>query len=390
MPGGSTPLFDRLHRRHVPASLAALGLLLGAGIASAQAPVAELRRDAERLRGAKRLAEALTAYRQVVAREPDGFEDRFWIAKLESWTGALDAAEHDLASLHAERPEDYDTRIALADVRRWRGDTAGARLVLADLQRTHPADPEVASRLASLRHSASGARYEAGLEYQAERWDGGGAGDGATVGVRTLRAGSLRWSALVTVQDKFDRTETRGGGALSVRVAPSLELTGSAFLSPGSEVLPRGTAGAGLAGPIAHGLILAAEYRYDGYADARVHGVGPALEWYAGHWLLAGSYRYIATRFDGTSTTAGDHAGLLSLGRQYGDANLVRLFGFAGGESFGPSSRDRIGSSDVRGAGLSWRHFVSPALGFEAVLALEDRSAGGTRRTYGLRVVRRW
>ena len=168
------------------------------------------------------------------------------------------------------------------------------------------------------------------------------------------------------------------------------QLTGSAFLAPGAEVLPRGTWGAGLTALAARGLLLSADYRHDAYADARVHGIGPSLEWYAGRWLLAARYRYIATRFDGVSSAANDHAGLLSIGYQYGLANIVRVFGFAGGQSFGEPSRDRIGSSGARGAGASWRHFVSPVQGFEAVYALENLSAGGTRHTYGLRLVRRW
>ncbi|HET9727524.1 MAG TPA: YaiO family outer membrane beta-barrel protein [Gemmatimonadales bacterium] len=376
------------------AALATLALLLApAGKASAQepgAPAAELRREAERLRGERRFPEALAAYRAVTAAEPGGFEDRFWIAKLESWTGALDAAERDLAQLVAERPDDYDSRIALADVRRWRGDAAGSRLALDQLRLTHPDDPEVTSRLAALRTAMAPARWEADLEYQGERYPGGAASDGATLGLRALGRHRLRWRAAVTVQDKFDRTETRGGGDLGLHLSRSVELTGTAFVAPGAEVLPRGTFGAGLTALAARGLLLSADYRHDAYADAQVHTVGPSLEWYTGPWLLAARYRYTATRFDGVSSTAGDHAGLLSIGYQYGLANIVRVFGFAGGESFGEPSRDRIGSSDGQGAGVSWRQFVSPALGFEAVYAFDDRDGIGTRHTFGLRLVRRW
>jgi len=341
------------------------------------------------LRGQHRFPEALAAYRAVTAREPGGFEDRFWIAKLESWTGALDAAERDLARLLAERPDDYDTRIALADVRRWRGDTAGARVALDPLRRTRPDDPEVTSRLAALRASLS-PRWEAGLEYQGERYPGGAASDGATLGLRALGRHRVRWRTALTVQDKFDRTETRGGGEFGAHLSRPLELTGVAFVAPGAEVLPRGTFGAGLTALAARGLLLSADYRHDAYADAQVHGVGPSVEWYVGPWLLAARYRYTATRFDGVSSTAGDHTGLASVGYQYGLANIVRVFGFAGGESFGEPSRDRIGSSDGHGAGISWRQFVSPALGFEAVYAFDDRSGIGTRHSFGLRLVRRW
>jgi YaiO family outer membrane protein len=375
------------------AALAAALLLAATGTASAQGPVAttaELRREAERLRVEHRFPEALAAYRAVAATESPDFEDRFWIAKLESWTGALDSAERGLVRLLAERPDDYDSGIALADVRRWRGDSAGARLVLDRLRQTHPDDPEVARRLASLRPEVSAARWEADLEYQGERYPGGAAGDGATLGLRAVGPRRLRWRAAVTVQDKLDRTETRGGGDLGLRASRSLELTGAAFVAPGARVLPRGTVGLGLSALAARGLILSADYRHDAYADAQVHGVGPGLEWYVGPWLLAGRYRYTATRFDGVSAAAGDHTGLLSVGYQYGASNIVRVFGFAGGESFGEPSRDRIGSSDGRGAGIAWRQGISPALGFELGYAFHDRSGAGTRQSFGLRLVRRW
>jgi len=393
------------HRRGLSAAFAtiatplALALLLAAtGTASAQAPAAgtaELRREAERLRGERRFPEALAAYRAAAtaataAADPAAFEDRFWIAKLESWTGALDSAEQHLVQLLTERPDDYDSRIALADVRRWRGDTAGARLVLEQLRDTHPDDPEITSRLAALRSATQAQRYEVDLEYAGERYPGGAASDGATLGLRSLGRHRLRWLAAVTVQDKFDRTETRGGGELGVHPSRSLELTGTAYVAPHAQVLPRGTFGLGLTALAARGLLLSADYRHDAYADAQVHNVGPSLEWYVGPWLLAARYRYTATRFDGVSGTAGDHTGLLSLGYQYGLANIVRAFGFVGGESFGEPSRDRIGSSDGQGAGLAWRQFLSPAMGFEAVYAFDDRTGIGTRHSFGLRLVRRW
>lgn len=368
----------------------------------AQAPVAvsaELRRDAERLRAGHRFPEALAAYRATAAAatasgQPADFEDRFWIAKLESWTGAFAAGERDLTQLLAERPDDYDSRIALADVRRWRGDTAGARAGLAQLRQTHPDDPEVTSRLAALdsapQTAPQPARWELGLGYNGERYPGGAASDGATLGLRPLARRRLGWSAAVTVQDKFDRTETRGGGDLGLHVSRALELTGTADVAPNAEVLPRGSFGAGITALAARGLLLSADYRHDAYADAQVHNVGPSLEWYTGPWLVTARYRYTATRFDGVSTTAGDNTGLVSLGYQYGLADIVRVFGFAGGESFGEPSRDHIGSSDGHGAGLSWRQFISPVQGFEAVYAFDDRSGIGTRQNFGLRLVRRW
>ena len=370
-----------------------LVLLAGAAAgvpAAAQSPdAAAARVEAERLRREERLPEALAAYRSLLALEP-GFEDRFWVAKLESWTGALESAERGFVLLLAERPGDYDSRIALGDVRRWRGDTAGARVVLESLRHDRPDDPEVRRRLAALEPGRAPARWEADLQYLGERRSDGAAGDGATLSLRSLPGPRLRWMAAATVQDKFQRTEARGGGELGRRLAGGLEVGGSAFLSPGAEILPRQSYGVALARPIARGLVLAAVYGFDRYQDARVHGVGSSLELYAGRWLVAGRYRYTATRFDAAGSAVGEHAGIASVGRLYGTANLVRVFAAAGGEAFSQPSRDRIGRLDAHTLGFAWRHFLTPALGLEGTYGRQEWSEGGVLHSYGLRVVRRW
>ena len=375
----------------------ALALALAAGappgmpvMAQAQAQgSAEPRVEAERLRREGRLPEALASYRALVALD-SAFENRFWVAKLESWTGALESAERNFMVLLAERPGDYDSRIALADVRRWRGDTVGARVVLDSLRRDRPDDPEIRQRIAALEPSPALPRWEADLQYLGERLSGGAAGDGATLSLRPLSARRVRWRAAATVQDKFEHTEARVGGELGWRLIRSLEMSGYGFVSPGAEVMPRESFGVGLARPIARGLVLGAGYGFDRYHDARVHGAGSSLELYAGRWLLAGRYRYTAARFQGADAAVGEHAGAATVGWMYGAANLVRIVGAVGGEAFSEPSRDRIGRLDAHTLGLAWRHFLTPALGLEATYARQDRAERGVLHTYGVRVVRRW
>lgn len=392
--GAPTPSPLRFCLRH-PGALLPLALLLLAGgpeRGHAQAsPLgsAELRREAERLRGERRLAEALAAYEGVVALEPSGFEDRFWVAKLQGWTGRHEEAERAFAALLAERPGDYDTGIALADVRRWRGDTAGARLVLDDLRHTRPGDPEVLQRLAGLRHVPPPARWEADLEYFGERLAGAPATNGATMSLRTIAGPRFRWRAAATVQEKFDRTEARAGGEVGYRPSAALELAGSAFLAPGADVLPRQSYGAGVSRRVAP-FVLSADYAYQSYRDAGVHQVGPGVELYMGRWLVAARYRYAVTRFAGTAVSADDHAGSLALGFFYAGTSLIRVFAATGGESFTQPSRDLIGRFDAHTVGLAWRHFLTPGLGLEALYARQDRSGGGHQDSYSLRVVRRW
>jgi YaiO family outer membrane protein len=372
-------------------------LLVWCGVvpnASAQTPdtiVRAARQRAEQLRREQRLPQALDAYRAVVQLDPGSYEDRFWVAKLESWTGRLDAAEADLVRLLDERPDHYDSGIALADVRLWRGRIAEARTVLEHLSRMHPGDPEVIRRLAQAAKAArETTRWEAGLEYYGERLPGQPATDGATLSLAARASDRVRWRTAGTLQQKFDRTEARVGGELALRLLGATDLRGSAYVAPGAEILPRQAYGVGLSRVVARGLVLQADYEYLDFLDANVHQVGPGVELYAGHWLLAGRYRYSSTRFSSTPSAVGNDAGSVSLGFVYGGRSLVRIFAAAGAESVAQPSRDVIGEFHAHTVGGSWRHFFTPRLGLEVAYAHQHRSNGIHQDAYGLRLVQRW
>ncbi len=336
------------------------------------------------------MPEALVAYRAVIAKDPGGFEDRFWVAKLESWTGHLPAADSGFVLLLAERPDDYDSRIALADVRLWRGDTAATREMLAGLQRDYPADPEVRQRVEALGRHVRPTHWETAIEYFGERLPGGAAANGGTFTLATRPNDRLHWRAVAGFQEKFERTEPRAGGEIGVRFSPRFELAGSAAVAPGAEVLPRGSYGIGASGLVARGVVLYADYTFLHYFDADVHQAGPAVELYSGRWLFTARGRWIATSFAGSAEAVHDGAGSLSLGRFYGESNLVRVFAGTGSESFTGPSRERIGSFDARTIGLSWRHFLTPELGLEALYAHQDRSGDAASDAWSLRVLHRW
>ena len=326
----------------------------------------------------------------MVEEDSGSFEDRFWVAKLESWTGQLPAAESSFVRLLEERPGDYDSRVALADVRLWRGDTAATRELLAGLQRDYPADPEVTHRIDALARSVRPARWETDLEYFGERLPGGAAANGGTFSLATRPSDRLRWRAVAGFQEKFERTESRAGGEVGVRLSRRVEVVGSAGFAPGAEVLPRGSYGIGANGLVVRGLVLYADYAFLHYFDADVHQAGPAVELYAGRWLVAARARWIATSFAGSAEAVHDGAGSLSLGRFYGEGNLVRVFAGTGSESFTGPSRERIGRFDARTIGLSWRHFITPELGLEALYAHQDRSGDAASDAWSLRVLHRW
>jgi YaiO family outer membrane protein len=365
-------------------------LVLGAESGAAQSSVPDLRLQAERLRRDQRLPEALAAYRAVLAQDPAGFEDRFWVAKLEAWTGRLPAADSGFVRLLAERPHDYDSRIALSDVRLWRGDTASTRELLAGLQRDYPADPEVRRRVGALGRRGEPARWAADAEYFGERLPGGAAANGGALSLAARANDRLRWRAVAGLQEKFERTEARAGGEIGLRFGPPVEVAGSVTISPGAEVLPRSAWAVGASGIVARGVVLHAGYAFVNYHDADVHQLGPAVELYAGRWLVAGRARWAATRFSGSGGAVHDGSGALSVGWSYGSSSLVRVFAGSGSESFTGPSRERIGRFDARTVGLSWRHFLTPGLGVEAVYAHEDRSGDADGESWSLRVLRRW
>ena len=362
--------------------------------AAAQSPtsdLARLRHQAEQLRLARCFPEALAAYRAVIAENPGSFEDRFWLAKLESWTGELLTADSGFVRLLEERPRDYDSRVALADVRLWRGDTAATRELLDGLLLDYPADPEVRRRLDALARPVRPApRWETGLEYFGEQLPDGAAANGGALSLAARPGDRFRWRAVAALQEKFDRTESRAGGEVGVRLSPPVELVVSASLAPGAEVLPRGGYGLGASGRVARGVVLYADYAFLDYQDADVHQAGPAVELYAGRWLVTGRVLWAATRFAASSEVVHDGAGSLSVGRLYGRSNLIRIFAGTGSESFAGPSRERIGRFDARTIGLAWRHFLTPELGLEALYAHQDRSEGGGTDAWSLRVLRRW
>jgi len=392
---------------------------------AAQAPadsIRALQERAEALRGERRLDDALDLYRALAAGATPDFADRFWLAKLEGWTGHLGTAESLFVALLQERPEDYDSRIGLADVRLWLGRYDAAEADLEALDRTHPGDAEVLYRLgrvreaegdprgatrrfdqalradsahadarAALRRLAPASRWEMGLEYYGDQLSGAAASNGGSASLEARPTGGLRWRAAATVQEKFARTEVRVGGELAHPLLRSTELRWSVYVAPGAEVLPRQSYGIGLAHKLRAGLALYADYTFLDFADANVHRISPRLELYAGpHWILSGRYAYSSTGFSAVADAVGNHAGSVSVGYLYGANNLIQGVAAAGGESFALPSRDAIGGFNAHTVGLGWRQFVTPWLGLAVFYAHQDRSDGTTQDSYGLGLVRRW
>ena len=383
--------------------------------------VASMRERGEQLRREQQLAAALEVYQTLVQRDPTNFEDRFWVAKLESWTGQLSSADSLLAQLLEERPSEYDSQLALADVRRWRGQDSAARAILEGLNQAHPHDCEVLFRLGRLSEAdgkvreardyftqaltanpdyeeakealhrlAGEVRWEAGVEYYGEQISNAPATHGTTASVAALPGAGLRWRLAATVQDKFDRTEARFGGELAHRLFQSTRLEWSAYVAPGAEVLPRQSYGLSVAQK-AGWLVLYADYAFLDFNDAQVHQVGPHVEAYAGrHWLVTGRYSYSSTLFAGVPDATSNHSGSLSIGYLYGRGDRVQVFLAAGAEPFAQPSHDVIGQFHAHTIAVAWHHSLVPRVAMALLYAHQARSNGSTQDSYSLGLVQRW
>jgi len=407
--------------------LAGALLCLGAAWspAAGQTPadsLASLRDRGQQLRREQRLPEALDVYQSLVLRDPTNFEDRFWVAKLESWTGRLPAADSMFTQLLDERPGEFDSQLALADVRAWRGQYPAALALLESLNRAHPDNAEVLFRLgrvceasgkprearswfgrtlaadpgnaeakAALTRLAGVGRWQTGVEYFGEQISSAPATNGTTASAEALPGSRVRWRLAATVQDKFGRTETRFGGELGHPLSGSTRLEWSAYFAPGADVLPRQAYGLSVAQKAGTRLVLYADYTFLDFSDAQVHQLGPHLELYGGrHWLVTGRYAYSSTRFAGVPDAVGNHSGSVSLGYLYGRENRVQVFAAAGAESFAGPSRDLIGGFHAHTIAVAWRQSLFPRLGLALLYAHQSRSDGTTQDSYSLGLVQRW
>jgi len=423
----SPPMSPR--RRWARTSLAGalIGLLAG-GIPFARLPgqlsadsTLMLRQRAGDLRRAQRLEEALGVYRTLVAADSGNFEERFWIAKLTGWTGQPAQAESLFTVLLIENPGDYDTRIGLIDVRIRLGRYSAAREDLEALSRAYPNDPEILYRQGrleeavgdrrrarrrfsealairpdhgelrdALRRVAINGRWVSGLEYYGEQISGAPSTSGTTAFVQGWPAERLRWRAEGSLQEKFTRTEWRIGNELSRQLPGGTEIRASAQIAPGAQVLPRQSYGIGVTQRVGR-LLVHGNYVLLDFADATVHRLSPRLELYAGsRWLLSAQYAYVRTTGSGANGGISNHAGSASVGDLYGEGNLLRISGAAGGESFTLPSIDVTGAFRAHTIAADWRHFVSPWLGFVLSYAYQARSDDVTQHSYSVGVVRRW
>ena len=359
---------NETRRRVFAAALITVAVLLASCLSApdglAQTPAsspAAAREHAEQLRREQRLPEALAAYRALVALEPESFEDRFWVAKLESWTGRLEAAESHSCGCSRSGP----TTMTAGSPSPTCGSGAATPRGRATFSRIFAVPTPTIPRCStgSTPPPPAPPRWEADLEYYGERLRGSAAnGASSRWGPPGER---LRWRGAVTVQDKFGLTESRFGGEMGLRLVRPFELRGSAYFAPGAEVLPRQGYGLGLSAKFSLASCSTPTTSSSTTPTptctrrARARALRRPL---ADHRPLPVLRHRVRRRRCRRREPLG-------LGRRSAISTarlgLVRIFAGAGAEPFTGPSREDIGEFSGRTIGAGWRHFLTPLFGFE-------------------------
>lgn len=145
-----------------------LALLLAPLSVAAQSAPAQRAEAMERARAhveAQQYDAALHIYRELAAENPQDFEARIWVARLQSWQGNYREAEQDYRRVLRDAPGNFEAELGLVDVLSWQGRYGEAEERLLGLEAEYPEDTEVLLRRARL-HRWRGRRKEALATYE--------------------------------------------------------------------------------------------------------------------------------------------------------------------------------------------------------------------------------
>ncbi|MFQ5926707.1 MAG: tetratricopeptide repeat protein [Terriglobia bacterium] len=114
---------------------------------------------------AQRYDAALAIFRELARQNPQDYEARNWVARLESWKGNYATAEELYRGVLREKPDNLEAELGLADVLSWQGRYEEAQKRLERLREQHPRNAEVLLRLGNVSRW-QGRRREALAYYQ--------------------------------------------------------------------------------------------------------------------------------------------------------------------------------------------------------------------------------
>jgi YaiO family outer membrane protein len=352
----------------------AIALVVNALLVVAQPPSGSFH-EAERLARQGHHDEALRRFEEIAVAQPTEIDARVWIARLQYWLGRTDQAERTFRDVLDESPDHVEALIGLGTVLAARGRLSEALIVLdrarglasenADvlaalghvsrlggrmaLAETYyawavalsPKDPDIRLGLEQTRRLHRH-RVEATVQHESYNEPRMRAPI-VDVSVDVRAADRARILGRLQTQDKFSRTEMRGGGGAEWRARPDATLRGWVVFGPGAEVLPRADASGEL--EYFHNRTeLGAGMRYAKFATASVWVVTPSVSYWINERTV-GTVRYYKsmTRYGVGGTLVGNHSGLLRLQFRVTSRAWIDVAHARGNESFETLSADRLG-----------------------------------------------
>jgi YaiO family outer membrane protein len=361
-----------------------LAMLIAASSASAQGlpqPLVPAFDEAVRLADENRDDEALVAFQQRAAANPNDHAARLWIARLHERMGHSDLAEPVYRSVLLEDPSSIDARLAVASLVLERNGAEEAIEILEAAERSG-SDSAAALALLGRAHRVAGHdalalqyferavaaepsdRYRHQLETAQHsylhRVEARGFTEQFSETTPDSRSGEIvlnyrlndrvRVLGRGEVQRKFGVSDKRGGGGAEWRWTPAATLRGQILIGPDNRVMPEGDYLGELhytRGP----ATWSAGVRHFDFTGARTTVFSPSVAWLASDRLLA-HVRY-AMSWTEISDLSGDIGQSLHLAADYRLHYRLWLRGgyAAGVENFDNFSIDRVG--DFRANALS-------------------------------------
>lgn len=340
---------------------------------SAGTALAQTAADAAQLADEGRDGEALAAFRQRAAQNPNDLEARLWIARLHERMGHPDQAESVYRSVLLEDPDNLEAALGVAATLLARDELDETIDLLEAIEERAPQNATLLSLLGRAHRRAGREAQAIGffervvaiaptdehrfrledarLSYR-HRIETRGFGEQFSGTTPDTRGGDLavnyRLSERLRVigrgqaQRKFSVSEQRGGGGVEWRWRPATTLRAQLLVGPGNVVMPEGD----FLGEVdyTHGpAVWTASIRYFDFTGARTTFLSPAVAWPAFDRLsLALRYALGWTETRRSGVEIGHTAQLRGTYRVY--RRLSLQVGYAAGvEDFETFSIDRIG-----------------------------------------------
>lgn len=349
------------------------------------APASSTFAEAAELETAGRYDEALAAFQQVVAANPNDHQARLAIARLHMRMGHPDRAEAVYQGVRLDDATSLEAVLGVADARvaQWRSEDALEAFeraevlapenprVLAGLSRTHQEAGRSTLAVAYMERAVSLSstpayrlaleRARAAHQNRLEIRSFGEEFSGTTPQSRSgdfslnLRlTDAVRLSGRGQMQRKFDVDDARGGAGVEWRWTPATTFVAQALVGPGNRVLPKGDVLGGVnytTGPVS----VMGSARYFDFEGAQVTTLSPAITFWPSERLSLG-FRYALSVTATPMITATSMGNTAHVNGSYQVFPRVWVnFGYARGvEDFEHFSIDRIGpfSANTGSAGL--------------------------------------